>query len=135
MSYNFNADKTPAAEIGAVAAGDARFKAWSNLRKELGRTPTLKELNQRIDNYSNEPFYNKVQQLPYGDQIGSKARSDFRKNSAWLDDKEFLKAEDAFISSMAQSWRDAMKYIGGATGAAVGLNGINAPKKEDKKLY
>jgi hypothetical protein len=27
MSYNFNADKTPAAEIGAVAAGDARFKA------------------------------------------------------------------------------------------------------------
>lgn len=134
MSAKFNADKTPAAEIGAVAAGNARFRAWSNLRKELGRIPTPQELNQRIDNYPNEPFYNRVQQLPYGKQIGSRALN----MAAWLEDVEDVesfKVTNDFINSMAQSWRDAMKYIGGTTGAAVGLNGINSPKKEDKKLY
>jgi hypothetical protein len=39
------------------------------------------------------------------------------------------------MKNMSKAWKDAMKYIGGATGAAVGLNGINAQQEEDKKLY
>jgi hypothetical protein len=37
-----------------------------------------------------------------------------------------------FINTTAQSWKDAMKYIGGATGAAVGLNGINTQIENDE---
>jgi hypothetical protein len=37
------------------------------------------------------------------------------------------------INSMGNAWRDAMKYIGGATGTAIGLNGINNQIEKDKQ--
>lgn len=130
MLDEFNVDKTPAAEIGAVAAGNARFRAWNNLRGELGRIPTMGELDRRINNYDDYKFYKHTSTLPYGKQIGSKAYDDFAKKSAGSSPDDFDIMEEAFIGNMANYWRNAMKYIGGTAGLTVGLREISNPEKD-----
>lgn len=130
MLDEFNVDKTPAAEIGAVTAGNARFRAWSNLRGELGRIPTMGELDRRINNYDDYKFYKRTSTLPYGKQIGSKAYDDFAKKSAGSSPDDFDIMEEAFIGNMANYWRDAMKYIGGTAGLTVGLGEISNSEKD-----
>lgn len=130
MLDEFNVDKTPAAEIGAVTAGNARFRAWSNLRRELGRIPTMGELDRRINNYDDYKFYKHTSTLPYGNQIGSKAYDDFAKKSAGSSPDDFDIMEEAFIGNMANYWRNAMKYIGGTAGLTVGLREISNPEKD-----
>ena len=166
MSKEFIDDKTQIAEIGAVAAGDARWPLWNQKRMELGRIPGTNELDQHMDRLSASYYYSRAPFLPYGTQIGSAQKNAFDaferevnrrahltnviRNAQYdklpwykkpfVKKPEFL-APDLYkerlehINSMGNAWRDAMKYIGGTAGLTVGLNGINAPKKEDKKLY
>lgn len=166
MSKEFIDDKTQIAEIGAVAAGDARWPLWNQKRIEFGRIPSTNELDQYMDVLPASYYYVQAPFLPYGTQIGSAQKNAFNAFEREVNRKahltnvirnaqydklpwykkpfvkkpEFL-APDLYkerlehINSMGNAWRDAMKYIGGTAGLTVGLNGINAPKKEDKKLY
>lgn len=156
MSKEFVDDKTPVAEIGAVAAGDARWPLWNQKRMELGRIPSINELDQHMDELPATYFYSNAPFLPYGTQIGSAQENAFRafekdtyrranltnavrnslyKKIPWYK-KPFVKKPEPLLpnlymehtehmKNMSKAWKDAIKYIGGATGAAVGLNGIN----------
>ena len=161
ISRKFVNDKTPIAEIGAVSAGTIRFKMWMALKNKLGRNPTIEEMNQKIDEFSNSKLYGNIPNEPYGTQIGSiqsQAFKDFEKETIRRDNltnairgslykklpfyKKIFVKEPAFqhtdllseeinhINTTAQSWKDAMKYIGGTAGLTVGLGEINNPEKD-----
>lgn len=71
MDRKYTLDKTPVAEIGAVSAGNARFRYWNQIKKQLGRTPTVEEVNKRLDEISSQKLYWDSKSLSYGTQIGS----------------------------------------------------------------
>ena len=73
MTLKYRKDKTPIAEIGAVSAGNARFKFWQKAKSQVpeGILPTIEQTNSFVNNLPDIDLIDMYRELPYGSQIGS----------------------------------------------------------------
>ena len=126
MSPKFNVDKTPFAEIPAVLAGDHRIDLFNRFKRMNGFTPTSQMIDSMIDDLPDNILWN-TDYLSYGDQIGTLFKNKVL-NKQYRYDRvpSFLKwlfpkpNTNKAIAKYAESWRNAMKYIGGGSGLYFG---------------
>ena len=104
MTREYSADKTPIAEIGAVMAANGRFGIWKDVRSDLGRIPTIQEVNEHIRQMPYDRVNGYLYTLPYGMQIGSANRTalDNTTNYLWNRANKY----NAFING----WYDELPW-------------------------
>lgn len=116
MSDRFRFDKNPMSEIGADVAGAGRFEKWHQFYNSFGRYPSVKELDDFIDNTLT---FEEAMRNSYARQIGSK----------YLESTKLPWYKKIFYNprkNLLKSWKNAMKYLGGVAGTyAVTNQGSN----------